>query len=108
MVTTEERPKSLLQALSMLSTEQQLEILRIRKAKKDPSYFNSYCFVSPNGTPWAQKDFHKVWLEALQEHKKVQIEAFRESAKTEQVSIGYVLWRLGHNPNLRVKIVSAD
>lgn len=100
-----------------LSPEQQLEALRIRRARQHPSPFNQYCFTRPDGSEWEQQEFHLEWLNELiryPEHAsrglqhKVQIEAFREAAKTEQVSIGYTLWRLGNNHNLRVKIVSAD
>lgn len=100
-----------------LTPEQQLEALRIRRSRLHPSDFNQYCFTQPDGSEWGQRDFHKEWLDELMRYPefaarglqhKVQIEAFREAAKTEQVSIGYALWRLGKNTNLRVKIVSAD
>lgn len=73
-----------------------------------PSDFNAYCFVDKDGKPWTQTDFHEEWLDAVQQYPRVQIEAFRESAKTEQISIGYSLWRLGNNPDLRIKVVSAN
>lgn len=106
-----------LHELESLPPERQLEALRIRRARLHPSDFNAYCFTRPDGTPWQQTEFHREWLDELMRYveyearglqHKVQIEAFREAAKTEQVSIGYALWRLGKNHNLRIKIVSAD
>lgn len=106
-----------LKELEALPPERQLEALRIRRARLHPSDFNAYCFTRPDGQKWQQTEFHREWLDELMTYvnyearglqHKVQIEAFREAAKTEQVSIGYALWRLGKNHNLRIKVVSAD
>jgi hypothetical protein len=116
-----EKPEEITQVIfdefAALTPEQQLEALRIRRARLHPSDFNEYCFTRPDGGEWQQQEFHKEWHDELLRYPefeeqglqhKVQLEAFREAAKTEQVSIGYALWRLGKNPNLRIKIVSAD
>jgi hypothetical protein len=49
---------------------------------------------------------HKEWYGALMEHRDCAIVAPRGHAKTTLVSIAYVLWRIGNNPNLRIKIVT--
>lgn len=57
---------------------------------------------------WQQQPFQREWLDACQIEHKIHIEAFREAAKTEQVSIGNSIWRLGKDSNVRIKVVSAD
>lgn len=65
--------------------------------------------LTPEGEAWVQQPFHRQW-HALLPRKgpaRVLVGAPRESAKTTQLAISRVIWELGHNPNLRVKIITA-
>ena len=48
---------------------------------------------------------HKEWCDALQKFKSVVIAAPRSHGKSSLISIGYTTWRVGLNPNIRIKIV---
>lgn len=78
-------------------------------ARQDVNAFAEYCFLAPDGSPWLQQDFHREWQGLLPEQgpARVLIVAPREHAKSTQMSVCRVLWELGRNPNLRVKIVCA-
>lgn len=64
---------------------------------------------APEGEPWVQQPFHREWhaLLPVRGPARVLIGAPRESAKTTQLAISRVIWELGRNPNLRVKIITA-
>ncbi len=49
---------------------------------------------------------HRVWHQILSRYDRSVIWAHIESGKTQQISIGRVLFLLGKNPNLRIAIVS--
>ena len=51
---------------------------------------------------------HRDWQESITEYEKVYIEAPREHSKTTRVTIGRVIWELGTNPNLRIKIIGQN
>lgn len=51
-------------------------------------------------------EMHEQMHDAITEHTRVVIWAHFESGKTNQITIGRVLWELGRDPNLRVAIVS--
>jgi len=48
---------------------------------------------------------HEEWCDALQKCRSIVIAAPRAHAKTSVVSIAYTTWRVGLDPNIRVKIV---
>jgi len=52
------------------------------------------------------KDFHRVWLKFIAENRFTVLLAPRGHAKSTIHSAGYVIWRLCHNPNLRVMLLS--
>lgn len=51
-----------------------------------------------------QQWFHEEWQDAMRNYQRIMILASQEHGKTEQV-LGHILWRLGRNPNLRIKII---
>ena len=74
--------------------------------------FSEFCW--PNHLPNA--DFHDEIYNTLmykgeagkefRRTRRLHIEAPREHAKTTAVSVKYVLWKIGRNPNIRVVIIS--
>lgn len=52
------------------------------------------------------KDFHAAWLKFITENRFTVLLAPRGHGKSTVHSIGYIIWKLCHNPNLRVMILS--
>lgn len=79
-------------------------------ARRDINHFCEYAMTGADGQTWVQQPFHREWQDLLpvQGPARVLIGAPRESAKTSQMAIARVIWELGRNPNLRVKIVTAS
>lgn len=89
---------------------QQLETtVRIELARRDVNQFCEFAFRGPDNQPWVQQAFHREWqaLLPLEGPARLLIGAPRDSAKSSQMAVARVLWELGRNPELRVKIVSA-
>jgi hypothetical protein len=78
--------------------------------RRDVNDFCEYAMTGADGRPWVQQPFHREWQELLpvQGPARVLIGAPRESAKTTQLAVARVIWELGRNPDLRVKIVTAS
>lgn len=87
-----------------------------RRAKTDVNVFLEYIFQRPGsrsatgqprqrGLGFVQQDFHRLWHAHIRERRYAGILAPRGHGKTEQIAIGRVLWELGHQPNLRIKLV---
>lgn len=83
-------------------TEEELDA-----ARRDPTAFNEFVIRNENGDPIRNAAHHTEIHQALSDpaHKRCVVLAFAESGKTTSVSVGRVLWELGHNPNLRVGIL---
>lgn len=60
---------------------------------------------SHSGFSFCQQDFHRQWHVHIEAHRYAGILAPRGHGKTEQIAIGRVLWELGQQPNLRIKLV---
>jgi len=82
--------------------------LLAERARRDVNAFAEFVMVDQAGRPWRQEPFHRQWQDLIpcQGPAKVLIGAPREFAKTSQM-IARILWELGTNPELRVKVVSA-
>jgi predicted phage terminase large subunit-like protein len=66
-----------------------------------------YCFAdSSTGKPFLQQWFHDEWSRAWDTKNRVLIIAPRDHGKTSQI-VGRVIWELGRNPDLRIKIACA-
>ena len=78
------------------------------KARRDVSVFCEFVMSTPEGRRWRQQPFHRQWQDLLPEKgpARLLIGAPRESAKSSQMAVARVLWELGRNPNLRVKIIT--
>jgi predicted phage terminase large subunit-like protein len=77
---------------------------RIRMAQKDPAAFIEFAIRTPMGEEIHLAKFHHEWLAAFESHPLTLIEAPRSHGKT-SIVVAYALWRLGRNPNLRIKCV---
>lgn len=80
--------------------------LRARAAAghRGPNEFIEFCFAEPTGRPIRQAAFHRELQAFLTAHRKALIELPRDHGKSTQVC-GRILWELGHQPGLRVKLV---
>lgn len=82
--------------------------IRIEEAQEDFSAFMQYCFYDPKtGEPFVQQWFHDEWSDAMDVESRLLIIAPRNHGKTSQI-VGRVIWELGRNPSLRIKIVCAS
>jgi len=93
------RDRSQLEAIAVAKLVEQ-----IREAQKDPVAFVEFAMRTPRGDRLALAPFHKEWLRAMHSKSRVIIEAPRGHGKTSCV-IGYALFALGANSNLRIKFV---
>lgn len=92
---------------SIAEAKHQATILRCRA---DCNAFIEYAFTDGNtGEPVRQAWFHRELQAAFEdpEHRFGIYVLPRDHGKTTQVE-AYCLWRLGNNPNLRIKIVCAS
>lgn len=78
----------------------------VRGARTSPDTFLAACFADPLGSPIRQADVHRDLQVFLSAHRKALIELPRDHGKSVQVC-ARVLWELGRNPGLRVKLVCA-
>jgi predicted phage terminase large subunit-like protein len=75
-------------------------------AWRDPNAFVAYCCTDSAARPLCQGALHRELQEFLTAHRKALIELPRDHGKSVQVC-ARILWELGRNPALRVKIVCA-
>lgn len=83
----------------------------LQEARRDPNAFIEYCFTDKSGRPLQQSAIHRQWQSSLYHRdwnpggsRRAIIVAPRDHGKTTQIPVGRVLWELGVNPNLRIKI----
>jgi len=75
-------------------------------AQLDPAEFISMCLTDPGGNPIELAPIHVDLQAFLSEHRMALVELPRDHGKSFQVC-GRILWELGRNPGLRVKVVCA-
>jgi phage terminase large subunit-like protein len=76
-------------------------------AREDPNKFMEYCFQdSETGDYLTQQWFHREFQDAMADRSITDLGALmpRDHGKTTQIE-GHIIWKLGNNPNLRIKIV---
>jgi hypothetical protein len=76
------------------------------RALVDPAAFISYCLADPRGIPLEMPEVHVELQRILSKNRHALVELPRDHGKSTQVC-GRVLWELGRDPSLRVKIVCA-
>lgn len=77
-------------------------------ARTDCNAFCEFVLSDKEGKPIRQQWFHEEWQNAANKHQDLLIIGPQEHGKTEQIAIGRSLWRLGKNPNRRIKIICAN
>lgn len=94
--------------LRLVTLAQAIAQARILAAREDPNAFIEYCFSdSETGAPLEQAQIHRDMQAAMASGDDVLMELPRDHGKTTQLE-GHAIWRLGRNPNLRIKIVCAS
>ena len=73
-------------------------------ARLDPNAFIRFCFADSHGLPIQQAAIHLELQDFLSSHPKALIELPRDHGKSFQIC-SRIVWELGRNPGLRVKIV---
>ena len=76
----------------------------LRVCRMDPNAFIAYTGEYGNRDWKGQGEIHKRWQSVLSNHPRILLVCPREHGKTTQVILR-VLWEMGVNPNLRVKLV---
>src|SRR5439155_24549469 len=78
-----------------------------QQARRSPNDLAGFCFTDPAGRRLQQSQLHRSLQEFLSGHRRALVELPRDHGKSMQVCIR-ILWELGHDPSLRVKIVCAS
>jgi len=76
------------------------------ESRRDPNTFIALGFTDTSGRPIRQAAVHRELQAFLSQHSRALIEMPRDHGKSFQVSCR-IIWELGHNPALRVKIICA-
>ena len=79
---------------------------QIAAARLDPAKFIGLCLTDPQGNPVELAPIHEEMQAFLSNHRMALIELPRDHGKSFQLC-GRLLWELGRNPGLRVKVVCA-
>ena len=79
----------------------------VRLAQGCPNAFAEFCFTDQHGRPLRQGQVHRDLQAFLTAHRRALIELPRDHGKSVQVCLR-ILWELGRDPSLRVKIVCAS
>jgi predicted phage terminase large subunit-like protein len=94
------------QELDLVSGVLRGERDNVEAARRDPNAFVEFCCTDPDGRPLVQSHVHREIQDFLSANSKAMVELPRDHGKTVQVC-ARVLWELGRNPALRIKIVCA-
>jgi hypothetical protein len=79
----------------------------IRQARTDCATFIEYVMRNEaDGAVLRNAPFHREWQATLEENSHVVLIAPVEHAKSQQVSVGRVLFELGRNPGIRIALIS--
>jgi hypothetical protein len=105
VIDFESRKQEMLRARIKLTAK--LERM-VRQARESPLGLYRLCFRADDGDAITLKWFHKEWQDMVLQNRCVMIEAPRGSTKTTFVAVVLPLWFLGHNPELRIKLVCAN
>ena len=73
----------------------------------DPAAFIAHCLTDPRGRPLELPAVHVELQRTLSQHHHALVELPRDHGKSTQIC-GRVLWELGRNPSLRIKIICAN
>jgi predicted phage terminase large subunit-like protein len=79
----------------------------VSRARTSPDDFAVFCFTDPAGRPIRQARVHRDLQRFLSEQPHALVELPRDHGKSFQVCVR-LLWELGRDPALRVKVVCAS
>lgn len=78
-----------------------------RLAREDASVFNQFVLRDERtGKRIKQAPMHRQWHRLIDMHQRLVFWAHVDAGKTQQVSVGRILWELGRNPNLRTVVIT--
>src|SRR5262245_39206887 len=77
---------------------------RMEQARLNPSDFVEVWFTGPEGGPLRQGRVHRELQDFLTQNRRALVELLRDHGKSVQVCLR-ILWELGRNPALRVRVV---
>lgn len=84
----------------------ELDAVMVARAREDPAVFNAYVLRDEEtGERVTMQPMHVEWHRLHSKHKRIVIFSHTEAAKTSSLTIGRVLWELGHNPQLRIIVL---
>lgn len=83
-----------------------LLVRQARRARADPNELIEFCLADSHGVPLRQAPVHRELQTFLGEQSRALVELPRDHGKSVQLC-GRVLWELGRDPALRVKLVCA-
>jgi predicted phage terminase large subunit-like protein len=78
----------------------------VRRCRDDPCALAAFAFTDPAGRPLRPAAVHRELQAFLSRHPRALVELPRDHGKSVQVCIR-LLWELGRDPSLRVKVVCA-
>ena len=79
----------------------------MRLARDDAAVFTRLVLKDElNGERILSTPMHGDWHDLAGQHDRLVLMSHVESGKTQQLSVGRVLWELGRDPNTRVAVVS--
>lgn len=85
-----------------------LKQIQIAQCRVNFACFLEFCYIDPvTKKGFELQWYHKQWIQAIEENKRTLIISHRGSGKT-SIVIPYIVFSLGKNPDLRVKICTAD
>jgi hypothetical protein len=94
-------------ASDVIRRAQIVRTARIRLAREDGAVFNRFVLKDEQtGGAISPAPMQDAWHDLADENARVVFMAHVESGKTQQLSVGRVLWTLGRNPNARCVVVS--
>lgn len=96
-------PRQKMVKLAFLRFLARRELFR-RRLRLDPKAFAEYAFESESGDPLKLAWFHREWHDLMSGNVDCIIIAPRGHGKTSTI-ISRIVWELGNNTNLRIKIV---
>jgi predicted phage terminase large subunit-like protein len=79
----------------------------LRRARTSPNDFAEFCFTDSAGRPLRQGQVHRDMQAFLADSPRALVELPRDHGKSQQACLR-LLWELGHDPSLRVKVVCAS
>src|SRR5437016_3196710 len=79
----------------------------LARARDEVNTFADFCFRDAGGRHLRQALLHRELQDFLSNHRHALVELPRDHGKSVQICLR-ILWELGRNPNLRVKIVCAS